>query len=241
MYPVPPCPSASTSSPTAPNSSCTWREGKRLQPSPSLSKAPRPSALSSKVHVFGSMPAAIRRSLPTGMWRPCSCLADSVFPASSAKALPPTRPRTGRRHRTPHPPGLEARHRQSLVPRDRRQSLGALLGLGGVSGNELLDMLDWLSNRQPDRTKNTTLILYDVTSTYLEGQQCPLAAFGHNRDGKKGKKQMVLGLLCAADGVRSRSKSSPATPPTRPRWPPRSARSGAASGSAGWPWWATAA
>ena len=39
-----------------------------------------------------------------------------------------------------------------------------------------------------------------MTSTYLEGQHCPLAAFGHNRDGKKGKKQMVFGLLCAADG-----------------------------------------
>ena len=69
-------------------------------------------------------------------------------------------------------------------------------------------MLDWLSNRQPwieqslsrRHLHNTTLILYDVTSTYLEGQQCPLAAFGHNRDGKKGKKQMVFGLLCAADG-----------------------------------------
>ena len=69
-------------------------------------------------------------------------------------------------------------------------------------------MLDWLRQRQPWIEKSlarrhlqgATLILYDVTSTYLEGQRCPLAAFGHNRDGKKGKKQMVFGLLCAADG-----------------------------------------
>ncbi len=69
-------------------------------------------------------------------------------------------------------------------------------------------MLDWLRQRQPwiEKTlarrhlQGATLILYDVTSTYLEGQHCPLAAFGHNRDGKKGKKQMVFGLLCAADG-----------------------------------------
>ena len=39
-----------------------------------------------------------------------------------------------------------------------------------------------------------------MTSSYLEGRCCPLAAFGHNRDGKKGKKQIVFGLLCSASG-----------------------------------------
>ena len=95
-----------------------------------------------------------------------------------------------------------------LSPETATSSLATLLDLGPVSGNELLDMLDWLLKRQRwiERSlanrhlSDATLILYDVTSSYLEGQCCPLAAFGHNRDGKKGKKQIVFGLLCASDG-----------------------------------------
>ena len=87
-------------------------------------------------------------------------------------------------------------------------SLGSVLNLGTVSGNEMLNMLDWLVQRQKwiERSlanrylKGATLILYDVTSSYLEERCCPLAAFGYNRDGKKGKPQIVFGLLCAADG-----------------------------------------
>lgn len=44
------------------------------------------------------------------------------------------------------------------------------------------------------------LYLYDITSSYFEGETCPLAAYGYNRDGKKGKKQVVLGVVCDADG-----------------------------------------
>ena len=95
-----------------------------------------------------------------------------------------------------------------LSPETATSSLGALLGLGPVDGNEVLDMLDWLLKRQPwiERSlanrclKDGTLVLYDVSSSYLEGTCCPLAAFGHNRDGKKGKRQIVFGMLCAADG-----------------------------------------
>jgi transposase len=42
--------------------------------------------------------------------------------------------------------------------------------------------------------------LYDVTSSYLEGTQNELSAFGYNRDGKRGKKQVVIGLLCNGTG-----------------------------------------
>ena len=87
-------------------------------------------------------------------------------------------------------------------------SLGTLLSLGPVSGNEMLDLLDWLVKRQPWIEKSLarrhleggTLVLYDVTSSYVEGQCNALAAFGYNRDGKKGKKQIVFGLLCSAEG-----------------------------------------
>ena len=39
-----------------------------------------------------------------------------------------------------------------------------------------------------------------MSSSYLEGRTCPLAAFGHNRDGKRGKQQIVFGLLCSSEG-----------------------------------------
>ena len=95
-----------------------------------------------------------------------------------------------------------------LSPDSACSSLGSLLGLGPVSGNELLDLLDWLRQRQPwiqrslarRHLRGGTLVLYDVTSSYFEGRCCPLADFGYNRDGKRGKHQMVCGLLCAADG-----------------------------------------
>ncbi|NCA83894.1 MAG: hypothetical protein EOM72_14360, partial [Opitutae bacterium] len=44
------------------------------------------------------------------------------------------------------------------------------------------------------------IFLYDITSSYFEGQHCPLAAFGYNRDGKNGKKQIVIGLLANSEG-----------------------------------------
>jgi len=49
-------------------------------------------------------------------------------------------------------------------------------------------------------TQPVSLFLYDVTSSYLEGTHNALAAFGYNRDGKKGKMQLVMGLLCDEAG-----------------------------------------
>ncbi len=93
-------------------------------------------------------------------------------------------------------------------PQTATSRLGAMLGLGAVSGNEVLGMLDWLLARQPgierhlarQHLQGGTLMLYDVSSSYLEGTHCPLAEFGDHRDGKAGKRQIVYGLLCAADG-----------------------------------------
>ena len=87
-------------------------------------------------------------------------------------------------------------------------SLGAVLGLGAVDEDELYDALDWLGERQQaiekslarKHLKDGSLVLYDVSSSYVEGRCCPLAKRGYNRDGKKGKLQIVYGLLCASDG-----------------------------------------
>lgn len=82
------------------------------------------------------------------------------------------------------------------------------LGLEGVGVEQLYSALDWLYVRQAaieDRLarrhlENGSLVLYDVTSSYFEGRSCPLAAFGHSRDGKKNKLQVVFGLLCNREG-----------------------------------------
>ena len=82
------------------------------------------------------------------------------------------------------------------------------MGLGEVAYAELYQALDWLLARQPAietalarrHLTGGTLVLYDVSSSYVEGRCCPLAKRGYNRDGKKGKLQIVYGLLCAADG-----------------------------------------
>jgi hypothetical protein len=87
-------------------------------------------------------------------------------------------------------------------------SLGAVLGLGAVAVNELYAALDWLLAQQPKieaklarrHLGEGTLVLYDVTSTYLEGRCCPLAHFGYSRDGKANKLQIVFGVLCTREG-----------------------------------------
>ena len=97
---------------------------------------------------------------------------------------------------------------RGLDPATAASSLGEALGLEAVDEDELYDALDWLLERQPAIEKTLARkhladgvpVLYDVTSSYLEGRCCPLAKLGYNRDGKKGKLQIVYGLLCAADG-----------------------------------------
>lgn len=85
-----------------------------------------------------------------------------------------------------------------------------ILGLDSFCEDDLYKDLDWLGKRQekielqlfkhhyPD--KSPSLFLYDVTSSYFEGDQNELAEYGYNRDGKKGKKQIVIGLLTDEDG-----------------------------------------
>jgi len=77
------------------------------------------------------------------------------------------------------------------------------LDIADAHEDELYAAMDWLLERQPQIEKKLAkrhlseggLVLYDLTSSYFEGNTCPLAAFGHNRDGKKGKLQVNYGLL----------------------------------------------
>jgi len=97
---------------------------------------------------------------------------------------------------------------RALSPATAASSLGEVLGLGAVDDDELYAALDWLLERQPAietalarrHLTTGTLVLYDVSSSYMEGSCCPLAKRGYSRDGKKGTLQIVYGLLCAPDG-----------------------------------------
>jgi hypothetical protein len=89
-----------------------------------------------------------------------------------------------------------------------KTTLGECLGLGEVKEAELMAALDWLGERQ-DRIERTLarrhlsgdgFALYDLSSSYVEGRCCPLAALGYSRDKKRGKAQITYGLVCAPDG-----------------------------------------
>jgi transposase len=87
-------------------------------------------------------------------------------------------------------------------------SLSELLGLEKADEDELYEAMDWLVSRQESIENELAkihlteggLVLYDVSSTYFEGTQCPLARYGYNRDKKKGFLQIVFGLICDKRG-----------------------------------------
>jgi transposase len=100
--------------------------------------------------------------------------------------------------------------RLSAVRLARHHCAQELLGLARFDEDDLYANLDWLCENQPGIEQRLFaqhcgqdhggLFLYDVTSSYLEGEHNELAAFGYNRDGKRGKRQIVIGLLCDGQG-----------------------------------------
>ena len=87
-------------------------------------------------------------------------------------------------------------------------TLGEELAVEGAGEAELLAAMDWLLARQ-ERIERALarryladggFVLYDLSSSYLEGRKCPLAALGYSRDGKRGKLQVNYGLTCSPEG-----------------------------------------
>ena len=87
-------------------------------------------------------------------------------------------------------------------------SLGESLAVASADEDDLYAAMDWLLAQQARveqalarrHLTDGGLVLYDVTSTYFEGRQCPLAQFGHSRDGRRDKLQIVFGLLTTGEG-----------------------------------------
>jgi len=93
----------------------------------------------------------------------------------------------------------------------QHQAVEKVFNIDAFNHNDLYDNLTWLAENQTKieqnlfkfRNKNKhckQVFLYDVTSSYLEGEHNELAQFGYNRDKKQGKKQIVIGLMTDADG-----------------------------------------
>ena len=108
--------------------------------------------------------------------------------------------------------GLEQGSRLSAVRLAQVHAACDVLGIQrGFDENDLYANLSWLSTHQEAIEKRLfakrrgrqkpELFLYDVTSSYLEGEENAYGAYGYNRDGKRGKKQIVIGLLCDAQGA----------------------------------------
>lgn len=97
---------------------------------------------------------------------------------------------------------------RGLGEETRWSTLGELLEVPSADEEALYAAMDWLVPRQPEieaklakrHLEEGALVLYDVSSTYLEGHTCPLAHWGHSRDGKRDKLQIVFGLLCNREG-----------------------------------------
>lgn len=106
-------------------------------------------------------------------------------------------------------PGSKLATTRALNAATRSSTLAEACGIeSDVHENDLYGAMDWLLARQARIEKalaarhltDGSLILYDLTSSYFEGTACPLAKLGYSRDGKKGKLQIVFGLLCDQRG-----------------------------------------
>ena len=103
---------------------------------------------------------------------------------------------------------MGAHSKLSAVRMARDHAIAEIIGIRDFSEDDVYAALDWLYERKERVEKGLfrqkgeapSIYLYDISSTYLEGQQNELAAYGYNRDKKKGKKQIVFGLLTDEEG-----------------------------------------
>jgi transposase len=103
---------------------------------------------------------------------------------------------------------LQPNSKLSMTRWWRDTTLPDLLGVAGADEDDVYAAMDWLLKRQPHIEKKLAarhleagaLVCYDLTSSYFEGRSCPLAALGHNRDGKAGKLQVNYGIMIEGCG-----------------------------------------
>ena len=88
-------------------------------------------------------------------------------------------------------------------------TLGIDLGVAGSHTDVAYQAMDWLYQRKNGieaalvarHLQDGSLVCYDLSSSWMEGSHCPLAAFGHSKEGKRGKRQIEYGVVATTDGL----------------------------------------
>jgi len=197
----------------------SWREGKRVRKRTIANLGPLPPAVIDGLRVLlagGTVVARpeemfeIQRALPHGH-------VAAVVGMMRKLDLPRLLSRTVSRQRDLAlamiasrliAPGSKLATLRALAPETASSSLGRVLDLGVIEEREIYAALDWLGGQQERieralarrHLKDGTLVLYDVSSSYLEGRCCELARHGYSRDHRPDRLQIVYGLLCDRDG-----------------------------------------
>ena len=197
----------------------SYREGKRVRKRTIANLGQLPPALIDGLRVLLQGGAVvgrpgealeIRRSLPHGH-------VAAVIAMMRKLELPRLLGRTAARERDlalaliasrVTAPGSKLATLRSLAPETACSSLGRVLDLGAIEEREIYAALDWLGAQQlrierqlaRRHLQDGTLVLYDVSSSYLEGRRCELAQHGYSRDHRPDRLQIVYGLLCDREG-----------------------------------------
>lgn len=197
----------------------SYREGKRVRKRTIANLGQLPPALIDGLRVLLQGGAVvgrpgealeIRRSLPHGH-------VAAVIAMMRKLELPRLLGRTATRERDlalaliasrVTAPGSKLATLRSLAPETACSSLGRVFDLGAIEERGIYAALDWLGAQQlrierqlaRRHLQDGTLVLYDVSSSYLEGRRCELAQHGYSRDHRPDRLQIVYGLLCDREG-----------------------------------------
>jgi hypothetical protein len=191
----------------------SWREGGKVRNETvaNLSKLPaetieliRASLVGERLVPAGQQ-AQVARSLPHGHAAAVHAMARKLgFPA----LLGPPGPERDLAHALVVSRVLRPGSKLSTAAWWDDVTLAPDLGVAGASTDDIYAAMDWLAARQDGIEKQLAarhlreggIAMFDLSSSWVEGSCCELAAFGHSRDGKRGKKQIEYGLLTDSDG-----------------------------------------
>jgi Transposase DDE domain len=191
----------------------SWREGGKVRNETvaNLSKLPAETielvraSLAGERFVPAGQQAQVARSLPHGHAAAVCAMARKLgFPA----LLGPPGPERDLAYALVVSRVLHPASKLSTISWWQDVTLGADLEVAGASTDDVYAAMDWLAARQDGIEKQLAarhldeggIAMFDLSSSWVEGSCCELAAFGHSRDGKRGKKQIEYGLLTDKDG-----------------------------------------
>jgi Transposase DDE domain len=191
----------------------SWREGGKVRNETvaNLSKLPAETieliraSLAGERFVPASQQARVARSLPHGHAAAVHAMARKLgFPA----LLGPPGPERDLAYALVISRVLRPASKLSTAAWWDDVTLGADLGVAGAGTDDIYAAMDWLAARQDGIEKELArrhlreggIAMFDLSSSWVEGRHCELAAFGYSRDGKRGKAQIEYGLLTDPDG-----------------------------------------